>query len=67
MNDRAGIFLNRRTFFHGQGQSFGLQFGVADTQTLGGLNIDVGKMETAERSFRRADNIGGRFAVAGGG
>ncbi|MNC63544.1 hypothetical protein D3C75_1136710 [compost metagenome] len=67
MNDGAGIFFNRRTLFDGQGQSFGLQLGVADAQTLGGLNIDVGEMEAAERGFRRADDIGGRFAVTGGG
>ena len=49
VHDGASVFLNYRTCFHLQVKSFTLQLGVANAQTAVGFNIDVAKMETAER------------------
>ena len=66
-NDGACVFLNHRAFFHLQAEPFRLQLGVANSQAAGGVDVDVAKVEPAERRFRGADNIGRRFAIAGGG
>ena len=62
VNDGPRVFLNRRAFFHLQIKPFGLQLGITNAQAVGGFDIDVGKMETAQRRFRGADNVGCRFA-----